>query len=195
MAERQRIPHVCVFCGARPGVRPEHLEVAREFGTLLAGSGLGLVFGAGGVGMMGAVSAAAEAGGAPVVGIVPDHLFQRELGEITVANLRVVGSMHERKTLMYQLSDGFVALPGGLGTMEELFEIATWAQLDLHAKPTVVLNHAGYFDPLVEMLDRAVEEGFLYPAERSCLLVADSPQKALELMALVPATPYVPGRR
>jgi uncharacterized protein (TIGR00730 family) len=175
---------VCVFCGVRPGARAEYLDVAREFGTLLAARGVGLVYGGSGIGIMGAVSGAAERGGAPVTGVIPRHLFDRERTTIRVADLRVVNSMHDRKSLMYELADGFVALPGGIGTLDELFEIITWAQLGLHTKPTVVLNHGGYYNPLVVLLDHAVAEGFLLPAERALVQVATTAEEALDLLGV-----------
>jgi uncharacterized protein (TIGR00730 family) len=175
---------VCVFCGVRPGASAGYLRVAEDFGALLARRGVGLVFGGSGIGIMGAVSAAAQAGGAPVTGVIPRHLFDRERCTISVTDLHVVGSMHERKSLMYELADAFVALPGGIGTMDELFETLTWAQLGLHAKPMVVLNHHGYFEPLLALLDHAVAEGFLLPAERSLVQVAGSAEEALDLLAV-----------
>jgi uncharacterized protein (TIGR00730 family) len=175
---------VCVFCGVRPGARADYLDVAREFGARLAVRGLGMVYGGSGIGIMGAVSSAAEQGGAPVTGVIPRYLFDREAATISVADLRVVDSMHERKSLMYELADAFVALPGGIGTMDELFEIITWAQLGLHTKPTVVLNHGGYYDPLITLLDHAVAEGFLMPAERLLIQVATTVDEALDLLAV-----------
>jgi uncharacterized protein (TIGR00730 family) len=117
-----------------------------------------------------------------VTGVIPRHLFERERADITVSDLRVVESMHDRKRLMYQLADGFVALPGGLGTLDELFEICTWAQLGLHHKLVVILNHGGYFDPMISMLDRAVTEGFLAPAERALVRHVPTPDQAIDLL-------------
>ena len=177
-------PHFCIFCGVRPGTRADYLWVAEDFGVQLARRGAALVFGGSGIGIMGALSRAAAAGGAPVTGVIPQHLYDRERSTITVTDLRIVNSMHERKSLMYDLADGFVALPGGIGTMDELFEIVTWAQLGLHAKPTIVLNHGGYYDPLIALLDHAVTEGFLMPAERNLVQVAHTAEEALNLLLL-----------
>ena len=176
------IGRICVLCGSRPGGRPEYLEKAWRLGTLLAGRGIGLVYGGAGVGLMGAVADAALAAGGDVIGVIPQALAGKELAHAGVADLRVVGSMHERKALMAELSDAFIALPGGFGTFEELFEMVTWAQLGLHRKPFGVLNVAGFFDGLLALVDDAVREGFIPPEHRRLVLEATDPDTLLDLV-------------
>jgi uncharacterized protein (TIGR00730 family) len=174
---------VCVFCGSSPGRKPAYLEAARAMGRALARRGIGLVFGGGHVGLMGAVADAALAAGGEAVGVIPRGLQLRELAHEGLTTLHVVGSMHERKARMAELADGFVALPGGMGTLEELAEILTWAQLGLHARPCGLLDVAGYYDPLVAFLDRAVAEGFVRPDHRRLLVVAQDPDALLDAFA------------
>jgi uncharacterized protein (TIGR00730 family) len=174
---------ICVFCGSSPGRNPVHLEAAARMGRALAARGLGLVYGGGGVGLMGAVADAALAAGGEVVGVIPRALQLRELAHARLTALHVVGSMHERKARMAELSDGFVALPGGMGTLEELAEILTWAQLGLHARPVGLLNVEGYFGPLIAFFDRAVVEGFLRPEHRRLLVVGEDPGALLDRFA------------
>jgi len=152
---------ICVFCGSTPGTNPEFADAAQDLGTLLASSGIRLVYGGGAVGLMGELADAALAAGGRVTGVIPAGLFRREVAHRGISDLIEVNSMHERKQLMYDLSDAFVALPGGLGTIEELTEIATWVQLGLHAKPIVTLNVAGYWDRFHELLRHAAEAGFI----------------------------------
>jgi uncharacterized protein (TIGR00730 family) len=170
--ERPGIRRLCVFCGASPGRDPAHAAFAREVGADLAGRGIGVVYGGGRVGLMGALADGALAAGGEVVGVIPRGLVERELAHRGVTELRVVESLHERKAVMASLADGFVALPGGLGTLEELAEAMSWAQLELHDKPCGVLDPTGYFEPLLGFLDRAVDEGFLSVAHRELLVVA-----------------------
>ena len=177
---------VCVFCGSKHGVRPEYTDAARAMGTALAAGGIGLVYGGGRIGLMGVVADAVLDAGGEVIGVIPDHMSDREIAHYGLTDLRVVGSMHERKALMYELSDGFVALPGGLGTLEELFEITTWSQLGLHAKPTGLLDVAGFYTPLVSFLDQLVTEGFIGVRHRRLLRVADKPTALLEQLAAFP---------
>ncbi|TPG60471.1 TIGR00730 family Rossman fold protein [Roseomonas nepalensis] len=174
---------VCVFCGANPGTDPAHAEGARALGHAIAARGLGLVYGGGKVGLMGIVADAALEGGAEVDGVIPEHLMQRELGHGSVTRLHVVGSMHERKAMMAALSDGFVVLPGGFGTLEEAFEVLTWSQLGLHRKGTVFLDVKGYWSRLNAMLDSMAEEGFVKPDHRALALTAGSPEQALDMLA------------
>jgi uncharacterized protein (TIGR00730 family) len=171
---------VCVFCGSSPGTGPAYLAAARATGRALARRGLRLVYGGGSVGLMGALADAALEAGGEVTGVIPRALQLRELAHPRLTALHVVGSMHERKARMAALAEGFLALPGGMGTLEELAEILTWAQLGLHARPVGVLDVAGYFDPLVAFLDRAVGEGFLRPEHRRLLLVGDDPDALLD---------------
>jgi uncharacterized protein (TIGR00730 family) len=174
---------ICVFCGSSPGHDPSHLEAAGLMGRTLARRGLGLVYGGGSVGLMGAVADAALAAGGEVTGVIPRVLQIRELAHGSLTTLHVVGSMHERKALMAELSDGFVALPGGMGTLEELSEVLTWAQLGLHHRPVGLLDVAGYYRPLAQFFDGAVSAGFLRPAHRDLLLVGDEPAVLLDRMA------------
>jgi uncharacterized protein (TIGR00730 family) len=163
------------------GGRKAYATAAEGLGRLLAARGIRLVTGAGHVGLMGVVADAALAAGGQVIGVIPRMLVERELAHQGLTELRIVGSMHERKALMAELSDGFVALPGGLGTFEELCEILTWAQLGIHDKPCGCLNVLGYFDPLLAMFDRAVTEAFLQHDQRRLLLSAAKPEELLRL--------------
>ena len=174
-----KLKRICVFCGSSPGSRPEYAAAARRLGGLLAGRKIGLVFGGGRVGMMGQLAQAALESGGEVIGVIPRQLHEKKVAFAGLADLRVVNSMHERKALMAELADGFVALPGGLGTLEEIFEILTWAQLGLHGKPCGLLNVAGYFTPLLAFLDRVTGEGFLDAAHRSTILTAEHPEELL----------------
>ena len=171
---------VCVFCGSSGGDDPAYTQAARSLGTKLAESKVRLIFGGGHVGLMGEISNAALAAGGDVIGVIPKFLVERELAHEGLTDLRIVGSMHERKALMSDLSEAFIALPGGTGTLEEFFEVLTWAQLGEHAKPCGLLNVAGYYDPLITVFDRMVETGFLSAANRSLLLVEDDPDRLLE---------------
>lgn len=173
---------ICVFLGSNSGRRPEYKEAAVALGTALAQRGLGLVYGGSSVGLMGALADAALAAGGEVIGVIPQRLVDKEVAHRGLADLRVVDSMHQRKALMAELADGFVALPGGIGTLEELFEVWTWAQLGGHDKPCALMNVAGYFDRLLGFLDHAVEEGFLRPVHRNMVVVADEPQRLLALL-------------
>ena len=152
---------VCVFCGSSPGRSPEYAAAARRLGSLLARRGVGLVYGGGNVGLMGIVADAVLAEGGEVVGVIPRALVDRELAHRGLTDLRVVGSMHERKALMAALSDAFVALPGGFGTLDELVEIITWRQLELHAKPIGLLDAAGFWDPFAGLVEHLRTAGFL----------------------------------
>lgn len=161
-----------MFCGASPGRSPAYLELAASVGTGLAERGIGVVYGGGRVGMMGAVADAALAAGGEVIGVIPRRLVDRELAHRALTTLHIVETLHERKAMMADLSDGFIALPGGLGTLEELAEVASWAQLGLHEKPLGLLGLDGYWDALVAWLDHATAEGFVTPDHRA-LVVAD----------------------
>jgi hypothetical protein len=174
---------VCVFTGSSPGARPAYAEAARALGAELAGRGLRLVYGGASVGLMGAVADAALAAGGEVVGVIPQHLVDREVAHTGLTDLRVTGSMHERKALMAELSSAFVALPGGFGTLEELFEVLTWSQLGLHAKPCGLLDVAGYWAPLRAFADHSVAEGFVRPAHRELLLAGTDPAALLDDLA------------
>jgi uncharacterized protein (TIGR00730 family) len=173
---------VCVFCGSSSGVGDGYVGVARELGRLLAKREIGLVYGGARVGLMGEVADACMEAGGDVTGVLPVGLFSREVPHQGLSTLHEVPSMHERKQLMYDLADGFVALPGGLGTLEELAEVATWSQLGLHAKPVVLLDVDGFWTPLVAQLDLMVDRAFLKPANRQLIQHTDSPDHALELL-------------
>lgn len=173
---------ICVFCGSRPGVRPVYRDVAESLGRTLAERGIELVYGGGNVGLMGIVADACLAAGGKVVGVIPRALMEWEVGHEGLTRLEVVDSMHSRKARMAELADGFVALPGGLGTFEELFEILTWAQLGFHNKPIALLNVDAYYQPLIQMMDRGVTEGFMKAENRGLLLVEDNVQTLLRAM-------------
>ena len=177
------VRRLCVFCGSNVGRSAGYRRLAEQLGRALAGRRVGLVYGGGRVGLMGALADAALAAGGEVIGIIPQALMDREIGHRGLTELRVVGSMHERKASMAELADGFVALPGGIGTLEELFEVWTWAQLGLHAKPCGLLDTDGFFAPLVEFLDHLVTTGFVQPAHRSMLVTAESPEALLAAFA------------
>ena len=170
---------LCVFCGTNAGSRPEYGEAARELGALLAAEGIELVYGGASVGIMGELADAVQAGGGHVTGIIPQQLIQKEEAHRGIPDLIVVASMHQRKSQMADMSDGFIALPGGIGTLEGFFEILTWGQLGIHAKPCGILNTAGYFDSLIAFLDQAVKEGFLTAAHRSSIMVESDPKPLL----------------
>ena len=172
---------VCVFCGSNSGADPAY--VAQAVGRGLAGRGLRLVYGGAHVGMMGAVADAALDAGGEVIGVISQQIFDLEIGHRGVSDLRIVGSMHERKALMAELADAFIALPGGIGTFEELFEIYTWAQLGLHRKPLGLLDVAGYYGPRATMLDHAVAERFLRAEIRELLALDDSLDGLLDRFA------------
>lgn len=177
-----RIARICVFCGASPGRDPAHATFARAVGGALAGRGIGLVYGGGRVGLMGALADGALDAGGEVDGVIPRRLVDRELAHPGV-RLHLVDTLHERKARMAELSDAFVALPGGLGTLEELAEVLSWAQLELHLKPVGLLDPTGYYDPLVAFLDRAEAEGFLGAAHRDLLVVEAEIESLLERFA------------
>jgi uncharacterized protein (TIGR00730 family) len=166
------VRRVCVFCGASSGRSPAYAEAARELGTELAARGLGLAYGGGRVGLMGAVADATLAAGGEAVGVIPQELVDRELAHGGLTELRVVGSLHERKALMAELADAFVALPGGFGTLDELLEQLTWSQLGLHTKPVGLLDVADYWRPLIELARHATEEGFVREADLASIAVA-----------------------
>jgi len=171
---------LCVFCGSSPGAMPEYSQAARRLGSLLAQRQVGLVYGGGNVGMMGQLAKAVIEQGGEVIGVIPRELLEKKVAYTALSDLRVVGSMHERKALMAELADGFLALPGGLGTLEEFFEVWTWAQLGLHQKPCGLLNICDYYTPLITFLDHLVTQGFLAAAHRSMVMVEEHPEALLE---------------
>jgi len=173
---------ICVFCGSRPGVNPAYRAAAESLGKTFAERGIELVYGGGNVGLMGIVADACLAAGGRVVGVIPRALLEWEVGHEGLTRLEVVDSMHTRKARMAELADGFIALPGGLGTFEELFEILTWAQLGFHSKPVGLLNVDAYYQPLVQMMERGVSEGFMKAENRGLLLVEDNAHALLRTM-------------
>lgn len=173
---------VCVFCGASPGVLPVYRTAAHAFGAILAAQQIELVYGGAAIGLMGAVADGALASGGRVIGVIPKALTGREVAHRGLSDLRVVASMHERKALMAELSDGFVALPGGIGTLEELFEVWTWSQLGLHEKPCALLDVHGFYAGLAAFMDHVVDQGFLKPVHRAALIVESEPSTLLERM-------------
>ncbi len=183
--------HVCVYCGSSPGFDPVYREAAVALGAGLAMAGHGLVYGGGHVGLMGTVADAVLAGGGEVVGVIPEALRARELAHLGLTELVVTGSMHERKAIMVERADAFVALPGGFGTFDELFETLTWLQLGIHAKPIVLFDVDGFFEPLLALADRAVDAGFLKPAHRAAAQRATTVAEVLAALA-VPAPPPHP---
>jgi uncharacterized protein (TIGR00730 family) len=180
--EVPRLRAVCVFCGSNPGRRPVYLDTVRELATVLAEEGIRVVYGGARVGTMGALADAALQAGGEVVGVIPEHQVGEEVAHEGLTELHVVGSMHERKALMAELADGFVALPGGLGTLEEFAEVVTWSQLGLHRKPTALLNTAGYYDALLRFLDHAVAERFLRAEDRVLIQAATEVRPLLDVM-------------
>jgi len=180
---------LCVFCGSSPGRHPAYLAAAAKLGTVLAKRRIGLVYGGASIGLMGAVADAARAAGGEVIGVIPRALVEFEVAHTGLADLRIVASMHERKALMAELSEGFVALPGGIGTLEELFEVWTWGQLGSHRKPCALLNVAGFYDRLLGFLDFVADEAFLRPVHREMLLVAETPDILLEKLQVYRAPP------
>jgi uncharacterized protein (TIGR00730 family) len=174
---------VCVYCGSSPGRAPEYRDAAVALVGALVERGLGVVYGGAHVGLMGVVADEALAAGAEVIGVIPQALVDHEIAHTGLSDLRIVGSMHERKAQMAELADAFVALPGGLGTLEELFEVATWSQLGLHVKPCGLLNVRGYYDGLAGMLDHAVSERFLRPENRAIVLVESEPSTLVDALA------------
>ncbi len=180
---------ICVFCGSSPGARPAYTAAARDLGKALADRGLALVYGGGNVGMMGQVAQAAIENGGRVTGVIPKAIADMEVAYTDLEDLRIVGSMHTRKALMAELADGFIALPGGLGTLEEFVEVLTWAQLGFHAKPCGLLNSCGYYDNLLAFIKHTADEQFIQPEHRDLILVAKTPATLLDRFET-----YVPPR-
>ena len=174
------IRRICVFCGSNRGADAVFVDAARSLGGLLAREGVALVYGGGSVGLMGALADAVLGAGGEAIGVIPHALWAREVGHRGLTDLRIVDTMHERKAMMADLSDAFIALPGGLGTLEEIFEIWTWAQLGLHQKPVGFLDVNGFFTPLLEFLDRAAAEQFVKPQHRKIAIVESDAAKLLE---------------
>lgn len=180
---RERRTRICVYAGSNPGDDPAYRLAAETLGRALAVRGIGMVYGGGRTGLMGAVADAVLAAGGEVVGVIPRFLVEKEIAHPGLTDLRMVESMHERKALMAELSDGFIALPGGIGTLEEIIEVWTWGQLGRHAKPCALLDVAGFYGKLGAFLDHLVDHGFLNPLHRAMLIMADSPEAVLDACA------------
>lgn len=177
------MPRICVFTGSSAGRRPSYQSAAQQLGATLVARGFGLVYGGARVGLMGAIADEVLRRGGEVIGVIPEALVAREVAHTGLSDLRVVRSMHERKALMAELADGFIALPGGWGTLEELFEVLTWGQLGLHRKPCGLLNVEGYFDRLLDFLQQAFDEQFVRTDYAAMLAVADAPDTLLDRFA------------
>ena len=173
---------ICVYTGSNVGNRPEYQEAAQAMGEALLARGLGLVYGGGRVGLMGIIANTVYKGGGEVISVMPRELFPIEIANPNVTTLHEVGSMHERKALMADLADGFIALPGGFGTFDELFEIITWAQLGIHHKPIGLLNVNGYYDPLLALIEHTVKEGFVKPAHAQLFIAKNEPAAVLDAL-------------
>jgi uncharacterized protein (TIGR00730 family) len=173
---------LCVFCGSSIGIRKSYEEAAQAMGRILASRGIGLVYGGGNVGLMGVIADAVMAHGGNVIGVIPQPLADREIAHPGITELRVVDSMHTRKAMMAELADGFIAMPGGVGTFEEFFEVVTWTQLGLHRKPCGLLNVSGFYAPLAAFIDQAVSEGFIKPVHRAAIVVDDDPERLLDTL-------------
>jgi len=174
------VKRICVFCGSSPGALPEYTEAAEKLGNALVKNGIGLVYGGARIGMMGAIASAVMRANGEVIGVMPKGLVEKEVAFLGITDLRVVNSMHERKALMSELSDGFIALPGGLGTIEEILEVLTWSQLGIQKKPCGFLNVCHYYDKLIEFIDHAVEQEFINPESGKLILVDESPAALLK---------------
>jgi len=171
---------ICIFTGSRRGVLPEYADMAKQLARELVARGYGLVYGGGKVGLMNVIADSVLDLRGHVTGVIPNSLVSKEVAHRGLTNLRVVNSMHERKALMAELADGFIAMPGGIGTMEEFFEVLSWAQLGLHEKPCGLLNVSGYYDCLIEFIDHAVAQDFIKPKDRALLMVESEPGKLLD---------------
>lgn len=178
-----KFSRLCVFCGSSKGAKQEYLDSARELATVLSQSNIELVYGGAVVGMMGALADSMLAHGGRVVGVMPKFILEKEIAHEDITELHIVNSMHERKALMAELSQGFIMLPGGIGSVEEFFEIVTWSQLGIHAKPFGILNVGGYYDLMLKFIDHMVKEGFLNSVYRDNIIVEKTPTKLLESMS------------
>ena len=180
------ISSLCVFCGSKTGADPAHADAARRLGQLMVERGVSLVFGGGRIGLMGVLADAVLGGGGEATGVIPDFLKDLEIGNDAVTEQIITASMHERKTRMFELADGFVVLPGGLGTLDETLEVITWKQLQLHAKPVVVVNTGGYWSVLEDLVRRTVEGGFAHPAVAELFTMVDGPDDVFEALEAAP---------
>jgi uncharacterized protein (TIGR00730 family) len=182
---------LCVFCGSSTGKQRAYSDAAKALGAVLAERGIGLVYGGGNVGLMGVIADAVMAAGGKVIGVIPQSLANREIAHTGITELRVVDSMHARKAMMAELADAFIAMPGGVGTFEEFFEVVTWTQLGLHRKPCGLLNVNGFYEPLAAFIDQAVTEGFIKPVHRAAIVVDGDPVRLLDTLGTI-ELPSVP---
>jgi uncharacterized protein (TIGR00730 family) len=189
MAQNPQQRRICIFTGSRRGTSPAYAEAAKRLAHDLVERGFGLVYGGGNVGLMNVIADTVLELGGHITGVIPNALVSKEVAHLGLSDLRVVNSMHERKALMAELSDGFIALPGGIGTMEEFFEVLSWAQLGIHNKPCGLLNVSGYYDPLIQFLDHAVAEDFVKPKHRALLIVESRPATLLDRIEKILAAP------
>jgi len=180
MTESYTMNRICVFCGSSSGNKPEYLQAAEKLGSLMAESRIELVYGGGNVGLMGMTAKSCLENGGRVTGVIPEHLFKMEVAHKKLTDLKIVKDMHQRKSMMSEMADGFIALPGGIGTFEEVFEIFTWMQLGIHQKPVGILNINGFYDLLGQFMQHVVEEGFLRKEHLEMLIVEDDPFKMIE---------------
>ena len=183
MEKPNRITSVCVYCGSRVGNKPYFAEMATVLGKLIGERGFNMVYGAGSIGLMGISARAAIDAGADVIGIIPDHLDEIEITQEGLSELHITKSMHDRKRMMFDRSDAFIVLPGGLGTLDETLEIMTWAQLSLHKKPVVLVNHKDYWTPLLELIDHVVDDGFADPENKNILHIVSGPEEAIDYLS------------
>ncbi len=192
----EMIKSICVYCGASPGASETFTNIAKDLGRELAERNIRLVYGGGGIGLMGAVADATIAAGGQVLGIIPQHLERAELGHRGLTELKIVDTMHTRKRMMFDQSDAFVILPGGMGTLDETFEIITWRQLGMHDKPIVLINHEGYWDPFLDLIDHVIDNGFARPAARQLFSVVAGIGRLFDLLEAQPQTrePSFPER-
>lgn len=192
----QVIKSICVYCGASRGVSDTFTKIAQDLGRELGERGIRLVYGGGGIGLMGAVADATIAAGGEVIGIIPQHLERAELGHRGLTELKIVDTMHTRKRMMFDLSDAFVILPGGMGTLDETFEMITWRQLGMHDKPVILINHEGYWDPFLALVDHVIDKGFARPAARQLFSVVAGVGRLFDLLEAQPQTrePSYPER-
>ncbi|MEC8851591.1 MAG: TIGR00730 family Rossman fold protein [Pseudomonadota bacterium] len=189
------IKSICVFCGSSSAVAETHKDAARRFGAILAENGVRLIYGGGRVGLMGLVADGAAQAGGEVIGVIPDFLERIEVGTREISELVVTDSMHARKAKMYELADAFVTLPGGLGSLDETFEVITWTQLKLSAKPFVVVNVDGYWQPLLALIDHVIAAGFARPANRDILQVVDEVESVLPALRAIERAPDIDQRQ
>lgn len=192
----QIVKSICVYCGASSGTSEAFVNIARELGQEMAGRGIRLIYGGGGIGLMGAVADATMAAGGEVIGIIPEHLQRAELGHRGLTELKIVDTMHTRKRMMFDLSDAFVILPGGMGTLDETFEIITWRQLGMHDKPIILISHDSYWEPFLDLVDHVIDNGFARPAARQLFSVVGSIGRLFDLLEAQPQTrePSYPER-